>query len=478
MDKKFYLRGLLVMLLCAAMLISSISCENKSVNSTEDQQSNQQTEHVTKGDTKEDESTNYEQGAYPIVSTKIEGIDFKDFYLLQPTDKNIKKLIPKLLEDIFKYYGHEPKRRAEITEGAHYLKMMIDDSVAPMHYGYKIENGDLILFAGGAYSMKFAVQDFIKLIRTGQQNRKELILQNGDMVTFNLLDNADGLVKPLNSDLRLMSCNVLATFWDESSAAEGISFDMRTEIFKSYLQVFDPDVLGLQEVCNDWLSCLQTICGDGNTWKLATGGGARIYFVNPILYRADRYQLVTEGWINYSQGNSQAWGGRYMTWAVLESIATGERFALVNVHWSGHWLPELNAVQATETLAKLKELQSTYNCQVCITGDFNTADFIAEKKGDATVPNPDISHAEYTYLLADGTVKDAKFYAETLVNDIGSVHAYGATAYPRTWSYDHIFCTADTTVRQFYTAWDNHQQFASDHAWVIADIDLSVKKSK
>ena len=473
-----YLKSMVAILLCLSTLLCFISCENRQESHTDNLSSDQKTEVSTYGDTAKKEPINQQEGAYPIMSMKIEGIDLKDFYLLQPTDKNIKKLIPELLKDILKYYGYEPERRVDITEGAHYFKMVIDDSVAPMHYGYKIENGDLILFAGGAYSMKFAVQDFIKLIRTGQQNRKELTLQNGDTVTPNLLDNPDGLAKPANSGLRLMSCNVLATFWDDSSAAEGISFDMRTEIFKSYLQVFDPDVIGLQEVCNDWLSCLQTISGDGSTWKLATGGGERIYFVNPILYRADRYQLVTEGWINYSQGNSQAWGGRYMTWAVLESISTGERFALVNVHWSGHWLPELNAVQATETLAKLKELQSTYNCQVCITGDFNTADFIAEKKGDATVPNPDISHAEYTYLLADGTVKDAKFYAEMLVNDIGSVHAYGATAYPRTWSYDHIFCTADTTVRQFYTAWDNHQQFASDHAWVIADIDLSVKKSK
>lgn len=409
------------------------------------------------------------------MRVKIEGIDLTDFYLLHPTDKNIEIFIPQMMESFSKSFGCELEQAAEIIAGKHYIKMEIDESVDPLHYGYIVKNGDLIFFAGGFYSMKFAVRDLIKLFQN-EKNQTELNLRNGDSVTMNLLDNPKGLQRPTNSELRLMSCNVLATFWDDYSVAEEISFEMRTEIFKSYLRVYDPDVIGLQEVCNDWMACLKTICGDGNAWKIATGGGERIYFVNPIIFRADRYALITEGWVNYSQGNSKAWGGRYMTWAVLESIDTGKRFALLNVHWSGHWLPDLNKVQSAETLAKLKELQAAYHCQVCITGDYNTFDFDANLKGDATVPTPEISAVDYAYMLADGTVKDAKFYTEHLVNDIGSVHGYGSGAYPRCYSYDHIFCTADTTVRQFYTAWDNQQQYASDHAWLIADIDLSVKK--
>lgn len=406
---------------------------------------------------------------------KIEKIDLKDFYLLQPTDKNIGTFIPQLMEEISTAFEFAFEQTTETAVGKHYIRMVIDDSVEPLHYGYTVKNGDIVLFAGGAYSMKFAVRYFVKFLQP-EQKQEELNLQNGDTVMLNLLDNSNGLPKPTNSELRLMSCNVLATFWDDYSAAEEISFEMRTEIFKSYLQVYDPDVIGLQEVCNDWMAYLKTLCKDESAWKIATGGGERIYFVNPIIFRADRYTLITEGWVNYSQGNSKAWGGRYMTWAVLESIATGKRFALLNVHWSGHWLPDLNKVQSAETLAKLKELQAAYNCQVCITGDYNTFDFDANLKGDATVPTPEISAVDYAYMLADGTVKDAKFYTEHLVNDIGSVHGYGSDAYPRCYSYDHIFCTADTTVRQFYTAWDNQQQYASDHAWLIADIDLSVKK--
>ena len=117
-----------------------------------------------------------------------------------------------------------------------------------------------------------------------------------------------------------------------------------------------------------------------------------------------------------------------------------------------------------------------YNCPVCITGDFNTFDFDPELEKTTTIPTPSIAATDYSYMLADGSVKDAKFYTDILVNDIGSVHGFGAAAYARNYSFDHVFCTSDTTVRQFYTACDNHQQYASDHAWLIVDVDLSTKK--
>ena len=187
-----------------------------------------------------------------ILSTKIKQKELKNFYLLQSTDENIQRFVPQLVETFSNYHGYELEQSAEIKLGQNYIKMVIDDSVNPLHYGYRVENGDIILFAGGAYSMKAAVHDFIKLIQT-EQSWTEMNLQNGNKVTRSLLDNPDGIRRPSDSELRLMSCNLLATFWDDYSAVEEIGFEMRSEIFKSYLQVYDPDVIGLQEVCNDWI---------------------------------------------------------------------------------------------------------------------------------------------------------------------------------------------------------------------------------
>ena len=423
----------------------------------------------------------YMEGRYTIMSVKVENVELKEFFVLKPTDPTIDEtLVTKLIDNVALSYGFTLEQKVRPAEGQHYLKMEIDKTMDPLHYGCSVVDGHLVLRAGGPYSMKFAVRDIISLIRTDNK-ATELTLNAGEIASVSLLDNPDGLAKPTNSNLRLMSCNVMATYegWDSDSPAQGISFEMRTEIFDSYLKVYDPDVLGLQEVCPTWRAHLDEICGEGSPYKYATGGGTRIVFLNPILYRADRYKLITEGWINYSvTGNSQAWGGRYMTWAVFESIATGERFGLVNVHWAGWSKPEANEVQARETLAKMKELHEAYNCPITSTGDYNTRDFDPSKKGDATVPTLEICDPAYADLIKDGTVKDAKFYCEKQVNDIGSVHAWGPTAYPRVYSFDHIFCTSDTTVRQFYSAWDNQQRYAADHAWLIADIDLSTKKTQ
>ena len=178
-----------------------------------------------------------------------------------------------------------------------------------------------------------------------------------------------------------------------------------------------------------------------------------------------------------SIGDSMRWGGRYMCWVALESIATGGKIVVINTHLTGAGKNlEQNLTQMRELAAKMRELKARFNCPVMVTGDYNTYDFNPSLRGGAKVPNPNISDQSYTELLSDGTVKDAKFYTDVQVNEIGSVHAWGANAYPRSFSFDHIFVTSDTTVRQFYTAWDNQQQWLTDHGFLIADVDLTVKK--
>ena len=418
-------------------------------------------------------------GKYSFGEVCVEEKDMKELVILEPADSSIPKSFADTLESkLFEAYGFPISSQIKEDDGKNYIKMEIDHGMDPLHYGYRVENGDLIIVSGGAYSMKYAVQDIVSLLRPDNTATK-LLFRNGDNRSVSLLDNPNGLQKPVNSNLRVMSSNMTASFdgWDSGSAAKGYTLEMRGEIFESYLKVYDPDVVGMQEVCNNWHAYLNERYDENSPWRIVTGGGTRIYFLNPIMYRSDRYRLIEEGRTDMSVGDSMAWGGRYMCWAALESIATGERFVLINTHLTGSEKNlEQNLTQMRELAAKIRELKARFNCPVMTTGDYNTYDFIPSLRGDATVPNPDISDQSYTELLSDGTVKDAKFYTDVQVNEIGSVHTWGATAFPRTFSYDHIFVTSDTTVRQFYTAWDNHQQWLSDHAFLIADVDLTVKK--
>lgn len=423
-------------------------------------------------------SVNYE-GRYSLMNAQINGVELKDLEILAPTDARITSdVLETLSANLTDFYGYRFQTASQAAEGKHYIRMEIDSSIDPQHYGYRVKGGDLCIVSAGGYSMKLAARAIGSVIRP-DNTVNEITLNNGDVRITHQLDNPTGLVRPANADLRVMSANVAASFWTPEADEQGYPVSVRGEIFDSYLQVYDPDVVGLQEFCDQWMDYV-TEKYAGTPWKLATGGGERMYFLNAILYRSDRYTLVTSGWENYPPSDSQAWGGRYMCWAVLQKIgATEPTAAVLNVHWTGEDKNlDANRTQMQLTHQKLTELQNQYHCPVAVTGDFNTRDFLsAEVRGDAAVPNAAISHKCYTELLADGTVKDAKFYCDKQVNDIGDVHGWGGGATARIWSFAHIFVSSDTSVRQFYTAWDNDQEWLSDHAFLIADIDTATKKA-
>ncbi len=344
----------------------------------------------------------------------------------------------------------------------------VDESMAAMHYGLRMEGKALTLVCGGTFSQRVVFEQLIPLLETDE----DIIgaqTDSGYIKTGTLLNNPDGLARADGADLRIVSCNAMANGFDPAFAGFSdtgdYTFEMRTEIFEALLEVYAPDVMGLQEVCPSWYRYFDAVTLTDGKWAIAKGdtSGERTYFLQPILYRADKLTLVAEGWEAHSYSDLQAWGGRYLSWAVFEVKSSGERFAVVNAHWDGWSKPEKNAVQVTETLALIKKLQSDYTCKVLSTGDFNTPD----------INQGNMSIQDYTAFLQDGTLKDAKYDADRLVADIGSVHGWGPETYPRVYSFDHIFCTADTHILQFCTAWDNYQAYASDHAWLIADIDLS-----
>ena len=224
-------------------------------------------------------------GKYSLGEVHVEEKDMKELAILEPVDSSISKSLADTLESkLFEAYGFPISSQAKEVDGKNYIKMEIDYEMDPMHYGYRVENGDLIVVSGGAYSMKYAVQDIVPLLRPDNTATK-LSFQNGDNRSVSLLDNPNGLQKPENSNLRVMSSNVTASFdgWDSGSAAQGYTLEMRGEIFESYLKVYDPDVVGMQEVCDNWHAYLNQRYDENSPWRIVTGGGTRIYFLNPIM---------------------------------------------------------------------------------------------------------------------------------------------------------------------------------------------------
>lgn len=406
----------------------------------------------------------FEEGTYLMKYMQVNGVSLGDFVLLKPSDPLITDpVFERLTEMLSVGYGHSFTTAQTRPENTPVLRMEIDPDMEKLHYGYRVEDGDLVICAGGPFSMYCAAEQIVSLLRTGSSDRvSEIALKDGDSEQVSLLDCPDGLDRADNSSFRLMSCNIMADNsepgfigWDNTG---NVTFEMRTEIFELFVSVFEPDIIGIQEFSPSWYKWWQTTYAD-TPWRLSSAGlegrPESTGMLNPIMYRSDLFTVVEEGWQDFSRSHSLR-GARYMSWIVLECIETGERFGVVNVHWDGWSKPEPNAVQREETLAKIKELAEKYQCPMLSTGDFNT----------------DEEDPDYAALLADGYLKDAKFNCDVQVNNVGSCHGWSKPP-AEAWSFDHIFATQDTEIRQFCTAWYNQQIYASDHAWLLADIDIS-----
>jgi endonuclease/exonuclease/phosphatase family metal-dependent hydrolase len=117
-------------------------------------------------------------------------------------------------------------------------------------------------------------------------------------------------------------------------------------------------------------------------------------------------------------------------------------------------MTEVALSQAAEVAAFVNEMKKTY--PVYTTGDFN---------------NNEHTKVFKTYLESADIV-DAMYAAEKRLNVAGSWHDWGKNT-ASSGSCDHITATKDSTVLKFETAMYNEQIWASDHAWLIADIKFN-----
>ena len=90
------------------------------------------------------------------------------------------------------------------------------------------------------------------------------------------------------------------------------------------------------------------------------------------------------------------------------------------------------------------------------TGDFNRNEY---------------SNAFKSYLSKINSV-DAMYAARKRVNIAGSWHDWGKNT-ASAGSCDHITATKNMSVLKFETAMYNQQIYASDHAWLVADIKFN-----
>lgn len=239
---------------------------------------------------------------------------------------------------------------------------------------------------------------------------------------------------------------------------------------------YAPDVIGLQECSADARSAkngniIGLLAEIGYTEVPAKAVNSANNNYTPLLYREDTLKLIDYGYRLYDQVNKDASKG--LTWAVFETLKTGETFAVISTHYwwqsddAGDTTDrESDAKQMLETVA---DIQAKYNCPVLCGGDYNC--------------NP--SSSPYGILLGSGLL-DAQSLTKVTENlrtnhtypvyndDLGiwDDPTYPSGGYDR--SIDHILTTKDgITVGRFDVVTDLYALLSSDHCPLIVDFDLN-----
>lgn len=255
-------------------------------------------------------------------------------------------------------------------------------------------------------------------------------------------------------DLRIMSSNLLVHY----ESWGGLPVKPRAKKYVEVLNTYKPDVVGVQELCDEWYCCLKNNLPDGYKmlYPVSTGAFVRM---TAMIYNSDTLELIDSGNFAYEQKDNPRL--RRVVWAVFKDKASEKQFAVTNTHFDllrDGREEELTLVmqsQRDELLSCVEELSQKYNCPVFSVGDFNTMEDTEYTK---PVDIPEIYNS-----LADKLV-DTKFAGENRI--------YGSEQdweYP---SYDHIFMMGNAEINSFCIMSYDYLTDMSDHYPIFADISF------
>ncbi len=317
-----------------------------------------------------------------------------------------------------------------------------------LQYALGVTDGRLLI-TGKPYSCLQATTRFSsRYLYSGSENvaiaEGELLVDS--MRTVKSAPLAEG------ADIRIMTANILAEMetWGGTTPVA-----RRVEIFAAVLDVYQPDVVGVQEVTNAWYSYLPKYVGDKYVFlhpKTPTG----LTNYSSILYDKTKYDVIDSGVEYFSTDGPN--NIRLVTYAVFSSKTSDVKFCLFNTHWCWDTAEHAHR-QATEEAALIKRVTAKYPYPYFCTADYNT---IQETEN-------------YKYFLELTGAVDAKYAARdagTLLNVSGGCGYLGTPRGESGNSIDHIFMSATCEARAFATITSNQTYDISDHSPKYVDAKL------
>ncbi len=332
----------------------------------------------------------------------------------------------------------------------------VGKTVESMSYVAKIKDGNYYISAGGLLSLHMAVNDVISTYVNGRPVDKKVSLEETEKSLLKVKE------QPLTAgaEFRVMTYNIMAqwTNW----GGDYMPVSKRYEAFKSIIDVYSPDVIGLQEVSEHWSVKIDNELKDYAFVNRITPDGKFIN-LSTIIYKKDKLEVVDQGLQYFSyNGPNQI---RLVNWAIFKDKATGKQFAFFNTHWM--FVEGNDAERKSHAAENAVIINQVMAAHPNVKHVFSTADY-----------NTTLGHTYFndTFLKNANLVNtlDIAKKAGTLINEVGGCGTLGVSRENNTGggSIDNIFSSNNMDVLRHETILWSGVEHVSDHSPKYADIVL------
>jgi endonuclease/exonuclease/phosphatase family metal-dependent hydrolase len=282
------------------------------------------------------------------------------------------------------------------------------------------------------------------------------------------------------SEYRVMFYNV---FWGGQEVERGI---LQTEVIREY----KPDVLGLQEFKeNRRGSMVPTLKSMGyeetmdykkGNFVAGNSGETKdsLYNYVPIFYNSATTKCVESGYYRYdSQISVEESASKSLSWAVMESKTTGDRYSVVNTHMCTQ-NDTIRRQQAVEAVKLVNQILTRYNVPVFLGGDYNGT-YDAANFGYFAGKNGGFTDIEKNNLAKVYTSKLKSYHRDGPYYDTGMGLMWPAdnddTGVNPSASVDHIMMKNATSVSisVYGVIADNYAMCGGDHYPIFTDFSIN-----
>lgn len=419
------------------------------------------------------------EGADKTLSINGQRID--RFSIIYDTDDGYKEVAELLSQKIAQYTGYSLPIYADTAKAASdasceiligetnraLSKACYKDTVDLLTYKVVIEGNFLQIVSGGSFSARDCANSLAITFFANPGKHVSGTYLEKDLKASNIPALTNG------ADLRIMTSNMLSSWWGENS--EGGEYippvSQRAEIAAAVLALYQPDVVGLQEVNSPWIKALNQYAPllkerYGITYSLHLETYQKKSNLTALLYRSDKLSVVESGVAVFSYWSPTAtYHMRNVTWAHFKAKDGSTEFIHANTHWGWNEYSDSGALTGNdgdlsgEDAAKsINILKARFNLPIFCTGDYNS------KPEDANM----------LYYLSTAGMQSLRLQAKdagVLANKISGCGTVGSNRGEGNY-IDHITGSGSYTVLRYETVVGSMAHWMSDHAPQFADVKL------